>query len=135
MCFRKLLDPAKLSEAVKTAVPGAITPSEFPHKLSSTDGASDVAIPRMMTVIDVGGIGITSLTTDVIGFIQKSGEMIDNYYPEQVSRLVICNAPMWFSSIWGVIAKVLPEAVKKKVDILYDMKGLSQYRLLIYEHI
>jgi hypothetical protein len=58
----------------------------------------------------------------VLSFIQKSGEMIDNYYPEQVARLVVCRAPRWFSTIWGVIARVLPEAVQKKVDILYDVK-------------
>ncbi len=68
-----------------------------------------------------------SVTTDVISFIQQSGEIIDKYYPEQVARLVICNAPGWFSSVWGLIAKVLPASVQKKIDILYDIKGLDKY--------
>ena len=73
------------------------------------------------------GIGLFSVTSDVISFIKQSGEIIDNYYPEQVARLVICNAPTWFTSIWGVIAKVLPASVQKKVDILYDVHGLDKY--------
>ena len=44
-----------------------------------------------------------------------------------MKRIVFCNAPRWFSSIWNVIARVLPETVLKKVDILYDMKGLDKY--------
>ena len=42
-------------------------------------------------------------------------------------RLVIVNSPRWFSSIWTVIARALPEAVQKKIDILYDSNGLSKY--------
>ena len=41
---------------------------------------------RMMTVLDVKGIGMGSVTADVLSFIGKSGEIIDNYYPEQVCR-------------------------------------------------
>lgn len=84
-------------------------------------------VGRMMTVLDVGGIGLGSVTSDVISFIARSSEIMDNYYPEQVVRLVICNTPRWFSSIWMVIARVLPESVKKKVDILQDMAGLDKY--------
>eukprot|EP01031_Cornospumella_fuschlensis_P033634 gene33634-40688_t len=84
-------------------------------------------VPRLMTVIDVQGIGMSSITTDVLSFIQKSGEVIDNYYPEQVKRLVVINAPRWFSLIWQAIAPVLPRNVQNKIDICYDAKGLDKY--------
>jgi hypothetical protein len=132
LVFRKLCSPAALEDAVKRAPPGAITNTPFPYlgKSDTKDlpaGVMEQPIPRLMTVIDVQGISITSVTTQVISFIKKSGEIIDNYYPEQVARLVVCRAPRWFSTIWTVIARVLPEAVQKKVDILYDAKGLDKY--------
>lgn len=125
--FQRLLAPSKLKEVVEKCVPGAITITPFPYHPASKEGVQDVPVPRLMTVIDVEGISISSVTTDVISFIKKSSETIDNYYPEQVARLVVCNAPRWFSTIWTVIARVLPEAVQKKVDILYDCKGLDKY--------
>jgi len=97
---------------------------------SSSSSSSNLAtkpVRKLMTVLDVGGIGITSLNSDVIQFIKRSGELIDNYYPEQVKRLVIVNAPRWFSSVWTVVARVLPESVQAKINILYDCKGLDQY--------
>lgn len=84
-------------------------------------------VPRFMTVIDVEGISMSSVTADVLSFIQQNGTIIDNHYPEQVCRLVVCRAPRWFSMIWRLIAQVLPESVQKKVDILYDTAGLDKY--------
>ena len=54
----------------------------FPVRTAPADG-----VLRMMTVLDVKGIGIGSVTADVLSFIGKSGEIIDNYYPEQVRRI------------------------------------------------
>ena len=51
---------------------------------SSVRTAPADGVLRMMTVLDVKGIGIGSVTSDVLSFIGKSGEIIDNYYPEQV---------------------------------------------------
>ena len=46
--------------------------------------AGSAYVPRMMTVLDVSGIGIGSVTKDVLSFIIRSSEIMDNYYPEQV---------------------------------------------------
>lgn len=51
----------------------------------ATSESDKLYVPRMMTVIDVEGIGLRSITGHVLAFIQKSGEVIDNYFPEQVS--------------------------------------------------
>ena len=40
---------------------------------------------------------------------------------------MIVNSPSWFSSIWVGIARVLPAAVKQKVDILPDVSQLDKY--------
>lgn len=36
---------------------------------------------RMMTVLDVKGVSMSDITSDVISFIRQSSEIMDNYYP------------------------------------------------------
>jgi hypothetical protein len=73
---------------------------------------------RVMTVLDVKGIKFSDFSGDVLRsiycifvcnstlrFIQLSAEVMDNHYPGCVIRLVICNTPSWFFSIWSVIAR------------------------------
>ena len=44
--------------------------------------ASDVPpMGRMMTVLDVKGVSMSDITSDVISFIRQSSEIMDNYYP------------------------------------------------------
>jgi hypothetical protein len=72
---------------------------------------------RLMTVLDVAGIRMADLRGSVIQFIKLSSEVMDTHYPGRVARLVIIKAPGWFSSIWGMIARVLPESTIKKSSI------------------
>ena len=51
-------------------------------KTQNTQSPSDIPpMGRMMTVLDVKGIKISDITTDVISFIGQSSEIMDNYYP------------------------------------------------------
>lgn len=137
LVFEKLLAPEKLLEITRTCAEGAVKlPEDYQRYLNllqqggaptSVDGLLLKPVPRLMTVLDVEGISLSGFNADVINFIKLSGEIIDNYYPEQVARLVICKAPRWFSSIWMGISRVLPESVLKKIDILYDLNSLDKY--------
>jgi hypothetical protein len=81
----------------------------------------------MMTVVDVSGVSVTDISTDVISFIKQSSEIMDNHYPGRVARLVICNAPSFFYSVWAVIARVLPDSVRKKISIINGTNGLDKF--------
>jgi len=81
---------------------------------------------QLMTIIDVKGIRMSDVSSSVLSFIKQSSNIIDNYYPGRVVRLVVCNAPSWFSSVWTMIQRVLPEAVRKKIVILNDVAGLDK---------
>lgn len=45
----------------------------------------------------------------------------------RVARLVIINAPSWFHSVWSMVARVLPDSVRKKVVIMHGVKGLDEF--------
>ena len=50
--------------------------------IKNTQSPSDIPpMGRMMTVLDVKGVRISDITTDVISFIGQSSEIMDNYYP------------------------------------------------------
>lgn len=82
---------------------------------------------QIMTIVDVKGISLSDLTSDVISFIKQSSDIIDSYYPGRVKRLVICNAPSWFSSVWTVVARVLPESVRQKIHIISGIERLDEF--------
>ena len=82
---------------------------------------------KLMTILDVKDIKITDITTDVISFIKQSSDIVDNYYPGRVVRLIVVNAPTWFWSVWSMISRVLPDSVKKKIVIMNDTAGLENY--------
>jgi hypothetical protein len=92
---------------------GDLEPYSVPHK--------------MMTVLDVKGINVSDITTDVMSFIRASGEIMDAHFPGVVQRLVICNAPHWFYSVWTFLARVLPDSVRKKITIIHDTGGLDKF--------
>lgn len=94
----------------------------FSRHDSGTDG-----FVKLMTVLDVKDIRVTDITTDVISFIRQSSEVMDAYYPCRVRRLVICNAPYWFYSVWGMVARVLPDRARAKISIIHDTAGLVSY--------
>lgn len=52
--------------------------------VNSSDRTNDVPpMGRMMTVLDVKGVSVSDITTDVISFIKQSSEIMDSYYPGQ----------------------------------------------------
>ena len=90
-------------------------------------GGADNDYGRMMTVLDVKGVSVSDISTDVLSFIKQSSHIMDTYYPGRVARLVICNAPSWFHSVWSLVARVLPEAVQKKITIIAGVDGLDAF--------
>lgn len=104
------------------------------NKLSVTGSGPMEHIPEnervvhLMTVLDVKGIGISDFTTDVLSFMKKSSDVIEGFYPPgTVVRIVIVNAPYWFSSVWSMIAKVLPESVNKKIVTIRNFSEFDKF--------
>ena len=80
---------------------------------------------QIMTVVDVKGVRVSDFRAEVINFIKLSSEAMDSYYPGRVKRLIVCNAPYWFHSVWSMVASVLPDSVNQKIRIIGDVKGLD----------
>lgn len=64
-----------------------------------------------MTIIDVEGLSIGSLSKDTFAFLLAASYVMNNYYPERVKRICIINAPFWFSGAWKVCQYITPETL------------------------
>ena len=100
----------------------------FPRQTNDLWGQG-MHYPQMniMTVLDVKGISLSQITAETISFIKQSAEIMDSYYPGRVRRLIVCNAPRFFWTVWSTISVVLPESVRQKIIILNDTDGLDEY--------
>jgi hypothetical protein len=126
--FRHVLSPERLQEAARKAPAGAIQVVPFPSKYANDPNVlKEKPVYRMMTIVDLKGISFSSFSSEVIGFLVKSSAAIDNYYPQQVARIVICNVPYWFSTIWSLVKGALPQSAIDKVDFDYDFSTLDKY--------
>jgi hypothetical protein len=126
--FRHVLSPDRLQEAARKAPAGAIQVVPFPSKYANDPNVlKEKPVYRMMTIVDLKGISFSSFSSEVIGFLVKSSAAIDNYYPQQVARIVICNVPYWFSTIWSLVKGALPQSAIDKVDFDYDFSTLDKY--------
>jgi hypothetical protein len=72
---------------------------------------------RLVTVLDVGGIGMSVITSEVISYIQQSGVLLERHYPERSLRIFVVNAPYWFDTAWGWVKPVVPKMFTDKIKI------------------
>lgn len=54
----------------------------------------------------------------VISLVKRVSGVAQDYYPEQMFKMFIVNAPMLFSACWAAIKVWLDERVRQKINIL-----------------
>lgn len=87
----------------------------------------DQKMLHLVSVLDVKGISMGDVTSDVLSFLRQSGEIMDMHYPGVVKRLIIVNAPTWFWTIWSMISRVFSESIRQKISIVGDCKSLDEH--------
>ena len=60
------------------------------------------------------GRSVASLQ-DTFAFMLTAGDIMDNYFPGRVKRILIVNAPFWFAGVWQGVAALLPRSISDKV--------------------
>ena len=73
---------------------------------------------KLVTVIDVTGVGIRDFAGDVLAFIRSAATFISAHYPERCAHIFIVNVPLWFSTVWKLIAAMLDPVTLAKTHIL-----------------
>nr|CAG8608048.1 6150_t:CDS:1 [Entrophospora candida]CAG8612536.1 8080_t:CDS:1 [Entrophospora candida] len=86
-------------------------------------------IETTCTILDLKGVSIRSFS-NVFGFVKQASNIGQNYYPERMGKFYIINAPMLFSSVWGLVKPLLDEVTAAKIIILN-----SKYQQTLLENI
>jgi hypothetical protein len=70
------------------------------------------------SILDVGGIGLSSLKREVREFIGSLFKIASDHYPEIMGNLYIVNAPTAFTAVWAIIKPMLDPNTRKKIVTL-----------------
>ncbi|KAF9980180.1 cytosolic factor, phosphatidylinositol/phosphatidylcholine transfer protein [Modicella reniformis] len=74
-------------------------------------------IEQCCTIIDLKGVSLRQFA-NAFGFIKRTSAIAQNYYPEMMGKMYVINAPMMFTSVWGMVKPLLDEVTVKKIVIL-----------------
>jgi hypothetical protein len=82
----------------------------------------------LVTVLDVDNVGVWDLRGEALDFLKAASKIVQQHYVERSYRMFIVNAPSWFSLIWKVVAPMLNENTRRKINILgRDYKPMLEY--------
>lgn len=69
------------------------------------------------TIVDVQGVGLSSLTKPVIELIRRL-QQINTNYPDTLNQMFIINATSGFKMLWSVVQSFLEPKAKSKIHVL-----------------
>lgn len=87
------------------------------HRLPACSRESGHPVETFCTILDLGGVSLTSFYR-VKDYVMQAASIGQDRYPETMGRFYIINAPWAFSAVWSVIKPWLDEVTVKKVNIL-----------------
>ncbi|KAJ8562013.1 hypothetical protein ON010_g7665 [Phytophthora cinnamomi] len=90
-----------------------VDPREFP------DG-------NMLKIYDIKGISMADMSSDVVNYTKKWGEVIATYNPERVYQVFIINPPAWFNLIWKLVSPLVNPKTRERIHVLRGQKDITK---------
>ena len=81
------------------------------------EGGVDEDEVRVMTVLDIGGLGLGSLSKDVLEVLRTTSHLLHRHYPSRVVRILVVNVPFFVGGAWKILSSVLPHQVQNKIEL------------------
>lgn len=81
-------------------------------------------------LIDMDGVGVSTLTGEVRTIMGKVMSIDQDYYPELMYKSLIINAPTSFRIIWSLVKHLLDARTQGKIEVLP-----TDYKPVLLEHI
>ena len=64
--------------------------------------SSNVPITSVFSIIDLGGVSMTTMWS-LRHHLQQASELATAHYPETLHKIAVVNAPSFFGTVWGWI--------------------------------
>ena len=73
---------------------------------------------QSVVLIDMEGVGVSTLTGEFRAIMSKVMSIDQDYYPELMHKALIINAPTTFRVIWSMIKYLLDSRTQSKIEVL-----------------
>ncbi|KAL6780828.1 hypothetical protein ACKKBG_A08620 [Auxenochlorella protothecoides x Auxenochlorella symbiontica] len=80
--------------------------------------AAGRCVDQSLVLIDLQGVGVSTLTSDFRAIVQKVLSIDQAHYPELMWKSIIINAPTSFRVMWGMVKYMLDTRTQVKVQVL-----------------
>ncbi|KAL6553600.1 hypothetical protein OROGR_007442 [Orobanche gracilis] len=88
-------------------------------RFPACSAAANRHIDSSTTILDVGGLGLMSLTGPVTEFIRTVQKIDNENYPDTLHRMFIINVGPGFRLIWNIIKPLLDPETSSKIQVSY----------------
>lgn len=96
---------------------------------SSSHVNGEVSSWGLMVVMDVEGIGFSSLSKDVLSYLKQAGEVNKSHYPLCTKRAILINMPYFLAGAFSTVKGLVPDSVQ------VDVASSSQRRQVLCKYI
>jgi len=73
---------------------------------------------QSVVIIDMDGVGVSTLTGEVRTIMGRIMQIDQDYYPELMHKALIINAPTSFRIIWGLVKHLLDTRTQEKIEVI-----------------
>lgn len=70
---------------------------------------------KMVRILDVAGVNVMDMTSEILNFIREVGNMLGHNYPERQALIYIVNVPPMFDMLWRMVQPFIRPVTRKKV--------------------
>ncbi|KAG1691003.1 hypothetical protein DVH05_027285 [Phytophthora capsici] len=81
---------------------------------------------NMLKIYDIKGISMADLSSDVVNYTKKWGEVSATYNPERVYQIFIINPPTWFNLIWKLVSPLVNPKTRERIHVLRGQKDITK---------
>ena len=83
----------------------------------SCSAVFDRQIHMAVNVFDLSGFGMHLWNRQTMRLLKSVLQIGTDFYPESMGKIVICNAPWYFTSVFAVIKTWLDERTRRKITV------------------
>ncbi|OWZ18988.1 hypothetical protein PHMEG_0006830 [Phytophthora megakarya] len=81
---------------------------------------------NMLKIYDIKGISMADMSSDVVNYTKKWGQVMATYNPERVYQIFIINPPAWFNLIWKLVSPLVNPKTRERIHVLRGQKDITK---------
>ena len=85
-------------------------------------------LTKVCRVFDMEGFPLKSFDKDCLNLESETANLIQEFYPQSASAILIVEAPRWCGWVWKVAKPLLPYRVRDKFDFVYPKRSVKDRR-------